>query len=159
MERRAYPSDVSDDEWAFVAPYLTLMTEDAPQREYSLREIAIITRAGPARQLGLAAKGHLGPGADADVTVYSRSSDYAEMFATPRYVVKGGVLVMEEGQLRRAPAGRRLHVRPSYDDAVLRDLGRWFERYGTIALENYPVAGVPDAPQPLAGARSAGGRA
>src|SRR5438045_7174057 len=39
MERTAYPSDVSDDEWAFVAPYLTLMTEDAPQREYALREV------------------------------------------------------------------------------------------------------------------------
>jgi transposase len=39
MERRAYPSDVSDDEWAFVAPYLTLMTEDAPQREHSLRDV------------------------------------------------------------------------------------------------------------------------
>ena len=39
MERKAYPSDVSDDEWAFVAPCLTLMTEDAPQREHSLREV------------------------------------------------------------------------------------------------------------------------
>jgi transposase len=39
MERKAYPSDVSDDEWAFVAPYLTLMTESAPQRDYSLREV------------------------------------------------------------------------------------------------------------------------
>lgn len=39
MERQAYPSDVSDDEWAFVAPYLTLMTEDAPQRDYPLREV------------------------------------------------------------------------------------------------------------------------
>jgi transposase len=39
MERKAYPSDVSDDEWAFVAPYLTLMREDAPQRDYSLREL------------------------------------------------------------------------------------------------------------------------
>lgn len=38
MERKSYPSDVSDDEWAFVAPYLMLMREDAPQREYSLRE-------------------------------------------------------------------------------------------------------------------------
>ena len=37
--RKPYPSDVSDDEWAFVAPYLTLMTHDAPQREYSLREV------------------------------------------------------------------------------------------------------------------------
>ena len=39
MTRKAYPSDVSDDEWAFVAPYLTLMNEAAPQREHSLREV------------------------------------------------------------------------------------------------------------------------
>ena len=39
MKRTAYPSDVSDEEWAFVAPYLTLMTEDAPQRVYPLREV------------------------------------------------------------------------------------------------------------------------
>jgi transposase len=39
MERKAYPSDVSDDEWAFVAPYLMLMREDAPQREHELREV------------------------------------------------------------------------------------------------------------------------
>lgn len=39
MNRKPYPSDVSDDEWAFVAPYLTLMKEDAPQRDYSLREV------------------------------------------------------------------------------------------------------------------------
>src|SRR5436190_5901016 len=38
-ERKPYPSDVSDDEWALVAPYLTLMTEDAPQREHSMREV------------------------------------------------------------------------------------------------------------------------
>jgi transposase len=39
MTRKAYPSDVSDEEWAFVAPYLTLMREDAPQRGYPLREV------------------------------------------------------------------------------------------------------------------------
>ena len=39
MTRKPYPTDVSDDEWAFVAPYLTLMTEDAPQRDHSLREV------------------------------------------------------------------------------------------------------------------------
>ena len=37
--RKPYPSDVSDEEWAFVAPYLTLMTEEAPQRRYPLREV------------------------------------------------------------------------------------------------------------------------
>jgi transposase len=50
MERKAYPSDVSDEEWALVAPYLTLMTADAPQREYPLREVfnglRYIVRAG-----------------------------------------------------------------------------------------------------------------
>jgi transposase len=39
MERKAYPSDVSDEEWSFVAPYLSLMTQEAPQREHSLREV------------------------------------------------------------------------------------------------------------------------
>jgi transposase len=52
MERKPYPSDVSDDEWAFVAPYLTLMTEDALQRDHSLREVfnglRWIVRAGAA---------------------------------------------------------------------------------------------------------------
>ncbi len=39
MERKPYSSDISDEGWSFVAPYLTLMTEDAPQREYNLREV------------------------------------------------------------------------------------------------------------------------
>jgi len=122
---------------------------DGLSREYTLREIAIITRAGPARQLGLTSKGHLGPGADADITIYARDPDIARMFATPRYVIKGGVLVVEEGQLRRAPPTHRLHVQPPYDEAVMRDLSVWFDRYATIALANYPVAPPRDAPVPL----------
>ena len=39
MARKPYPSDVTDEEWDFVAPYLTLMAEDAPQREHDLREV------------------------------------------------------------------------------------------------------------------------
>src|SRR6478609_1562742 len=38
-KRKTYPSDVTDDEWAFVAPYLTLMREDAPQRDHRLRDL------------------------------------------------------------------------------------------------------------------------
>jgi transposase len=52
MERKPYPSDVSDDEWALVVPYLTLIMEEAPQREHSLREVfnglRWIVRAGAA---------------------------------------------------------------------------------------------------------------
>jgi formylmethanofuran dehydrogenase subunit A len=114
---------------------------DGLDREYTLNEIAIITRAGPARQLGLESKGHLGTGADADITIYSRSDDYAEMFSTPRYVFKSGTLVVDEGQLRRAPEGKRLHVRPDYDEAVTRDIRRWFDRYASVSFENYAVPG------------------
>jgi formylmethanofuran dehydrogenase subunit A len=119
---------------------------DGLGREYTLSEIAIITRAGPARLLGLSHKGHLGPGADADVTIYARNPDIAAMFATPRYVLKGGALMVEEGQLRRAPIGRRLHVRPAYDESALPDIRRHFDAYSTVAFENYPVQGIPDEP-------------
>jgi transposase len=44
VPRTPYPSDVSDEEWAFVAPYLTLMTSHAPQRRYDLREVYNATR-------------------------------------------------------------------------------------------------------------------
>jgi formylmethanofuran dehydrogenase subunit A len=121
---------------------------DGITREYTLNEIAIITRAGPARQLGLTHKGHLGVGADADITIYSRDADYAKMFATPRFVLKAGTLVVEEGQLRRAPSGRRIYVRPGYDHALLRDLGKYFESYSSVQLANYPVTGLRDAPVP-----------
>jgi transposase len=41
---KPYPTNVSDEEWAFVAPYLTLMTPDAPQPEHNLREVFNATR-------------------------------------------------------------------------------------------------------------------
>ncbi len=129
---------------------------DGLAREYTLNEIAIVTRAGPARLLGLPRKGHLGPGADADLTVYARAADVAQMFASPRYVVKGGRLVVEEGQLRRAPKGGRLHVRPGYDDAVLTDLRRHFAERSTVQFENYPVRDVPG--NPVDGCRSTAAR-
>ena len=122
---------------------------DGLSREYTLNEIAIVTRAGPARLLGLRHKGHLGVGADADVTVYTPDADQSRMFATPRYVVKGGTLVVEEGQLRRAPAGQRLHVRPAFDASVDRDLRRFFDQYATVSFDNYPVGVLADSPQPL----------
>ena len=119
---------------------------DGLAREYTLNEIAIVTRAGPARLLGLRRKGHLGPGADADVTIYARDPDLARMFSTPRFVIKDGLVIVEEGQLRRAPGGRRLRLAPGYDDALLPDLRRHFEAYSTVAFANYPVRDLPGEP-------------
>ncbi len=109
-------------------------------REYSLYEIAIITRAAPARLLGLQHKGHLGIGADADVTIYTPGVDKRAMFELPRYVLKGGEIIVEQGEIRQERYGQTLHVAPEYDEGVLPDVKRWFEAHYTIQLANYPVA-------------------
>jgi formylmethanofuran dehydrogenase subunit A len=112
---------------------------DGLDREYTLNEIAIITRAAPARRLGLHDKGHLGVGADADVTIYHDRADREEMFATPRYVLKAGELVVEDGELRRADDGLLLSAHADFDGEVTGVLEPLFgERY-TVRFEHYPV--------------------
>lgn len=108
-------------------------------RQYTLSEIAIITSAGPARALGLPHKGHLGIGADADVVLFHESKDVARMFAFPRYVIKGGEVVVEEGDIRQIVPGKELLVRPVYDESVEKFLRPLFQQYYTLSFDNYPV--------------------
>ena len=108
-------------------------------REYSLFEIAIITRAAPARILGLKQKGHLGIGADADVTIYDKCEDREKMFSVPRYVIKEGEILVEDGSVHRETFGKTLYVSPGYDTAVEKDIREYFKKYYTIEFENYPV--------------------
>ena len=113
---------------------------DCQSREYSLSEIAIITRAAPAKLLGLSDKGHLGVGADADVTIYEDRENKEEMFSAPRYVIKDGELIIEDHEFRTDHAGRILHVAPEYDPAIERVIEPFFDDYYTIRFANYPVA-------------------
>ncbi len=108
-------------------------------REYSLAEIAIITRAGPARMLGLKHKGHLGVGADADVTIYNPDANAETMFALPRHVIKAGRLLVEDGELSEMQSGKTLHVAPEYDREAEADIRDWFEGAYSIRWRNYPV--------------------
>jgi formylmethanofuran dehydrogenase subunit A len=108
-------------------------------REYTLNEIAIITRAGPARILGLANKGHLGPGADADITIYTPHENKETMFELPRIVIKSGRVIVEQGEIRDPLIGKTLHVEPDYDRDAERDIQEWFEKYYSIRWRNYPV--------------------
>ena len=78
------------------------------EREYTLQELCIVTRAAPARIAGLVNKGHLGVGADADIACYRPCRDLAAMFAMPAKVFKAGVLVAEDGQVRATPIGATL---------------------------------------------------
>jgi formylmethanofuran dehydrogenase subunit A len=109
------------------------------KREYTLAEIAAMTRSGPARVLGLKHKGHLGIGADADVVIYRPQPDYEAMFAHPLYVIKGGRLVVEEGKILDPCPGKTFV--PGLMEG--RDVTPWlapqFAQLYSIALENYPV--------------------
>ncbi len=109
-------------------------------REYSLYEICIITRSGPARILGLKNKGHLGPGADADLTLYQPDKNQQTMFELPRYVIKAGEVLVDGGELREPAGGKTLYVAPPYDPAIEADLARHFQRYYSVRLANYPLA-------------------
>jgi formylmethanofuran dehydrogenase subunit A len=116
-------------------------------REYSLSEVVIVTRAAPARLLGLTRKGHLGPGADADVVLLQPDADWERTFARPRYVIKAGEVVVEDGEIRREVEGRTFYVEPAYDPGIEPELRKWFADYYTIEFANYPV-GLEYLPHP-----------
>lgn len=107
------------------------------EREYTLGEIAVITRAGPAKLLGLENKGHLGPGADADITVYNFDRNYERMFELPFLVFKSGELVVEDGELRGAPSSRLVSARPEYDQGFDPQIESWFNENYSIPLSQF----------------------
>jgi formylmethanofuran dehydrogenase subunit A len=108
-------------------------------REYTLAEIAVITRAAPARLLGLADRGHLGPGAHGDVVLYDDTGPPGATFASPRVVIKSGEVIVEDGEIRRDTRGQTLYVEAPWDEAILPAIEKWFSDFYTIQLENYPV--------------------
>jgi len=108
-------------------------------REYGLSEIAIITRAGPARLLGLTDKGHLGPGADADLALYAPDRDYEAMFQAPRHVFKGGVAVVRDGRVQGDIFGRTLSVAREHDPGVERWIERLLAEEGSLRVEDYVI--------------------
>jgi len=109
-------------------------------REYSLYEIAVMTRAAPARILGLRDRGHLGAGAAADITVYRDRADREAMFAAPEYVFKDGELVARKVSIVKVTCGATHVVRPEFDRAIERSLKDYFERYHTIGFENFAIS-------------------
>jgi formylmethanofuran dehydrogenase subunit A len=110
-------------------------------RQYSLYEIAIITSAGPARALGMTNKGHLGVGADADVAIYpEKPNEDGLLFSYPRYVLKDGQIVVEEGDVIGGSEGREFIVRPEYDSGIESYIRPLFQQAYTMSFDNYPVS-------------------
>lgn len=124
----------------------------AIERELSLYEIAIVTRANQARTIGMAnRKGSLGVGADGDVTIYDLDpnklnvNDYVQIkraFSRAEYTIKDGQIVVRQGEVLSVPDGRRFYSTPFVDETLekdmLADVKEWFKYY-TLGFNNYPV--------------------
>ncbi|HEY8355278.1 MAG TPA: formylmethanofuran dehydrogenase subunit A [Methylophilaceae bacterium] len=116
-----------------------MSTLSSIDREYTLYEIAIMTRAGAARLVGLHDRGHLGVGAAADITVYTDQADREAMFSKPDYVFKDGELVVRNGQVVKVTWGSTHTVKPEFDRSIEKDLKQYFERYHSVSMENFKV--------------------
>ena len=121
---------------------MAVTTLPAITREYSLTEIAIMTRAAPARLLGLADRGHLGPDARADIAVYRPQQDRAAMFRDAALVLKDGVPVIRDGTPIARPSGRALAVRPGFDASADQRLASFYDTIYGVPVSAFDV---PDA--------------
>jgi len=109
-------------------------------REYSLYDIAIMTRAGASKLIGMNDRGHLGVGANADITVYTDQENREAMFAKPDYVFKNGELVVKDGAVVKVVWGATHTAKPAFDIGVEKELKEYFDRYQTIGLDNFKIS-------------------
>jgi formylmethanofuran dehydrogenase subunit A len=98
------------------ASAIALTTLPSITREYNWTELAIMTRAAPARLLGLADRGHLAPGARADIAAYRPQQSRAAMLRNAALVFKDGELIVRDGQPLTRKPGRTLAVSPPAAD-------------------------------------------
>jgi len=121
-------------------------------REYTLREVAIVTRAGPAKALGLTQKGHLGVGADADIAIYNVNPERFNLskkyktvrraFQRAAYTIKNGEVVVKNGEVVKSVNGKTFWVNVKASSSIIEiapTLQREFEKYYTVRYENYQV--------------------
>ena len=130
---------------------MAMSTLASIDREYTFEEIAIMTRAAPAKLLGLKDRGHLGPGALADVAVYRKDKDIARMLGAAALVFKNGDLVVRDGEVTHYRWGKALRLDPPTDGAMVRRLEDFHQqRYG-LSLDwfTFPDSAIHRA-QPFA---------
>jgi formylmethanofuran dehydrogenase subunit A len=110
------------------------------EREYTLQQIAIMTRAGAAKLIGLKDRGGLSAGNWADITVYTDNNDRQKMFEKPDYVFKDGQLVVVDGKVVSTKWGTTHVVQPDFDSSVEKGLKDYFDRYMTMKLGNFKIS-------------------
>jgi len=113
---------------------MAMTTLASIKREYTLAEIAVMTRTSPARLLGLGDRGRLAPGARADIAVYADQPDKAAMFRHAALVFKDGDLVARDGRVQTNVLGRALTVESTVDAAIEAQMRAYYQQ--TYGLES-----------------------
>ncbi|PKM36464.1 MAG: formylmethanofuran dehydrogenase subunit A [Gammaproteobacteria bacterium HGW-Gammaproteobacteria-10] len=111
-------------------------------KEFSLYDIAVMTRTAAARLLGLPDRGHLRPGAMADIAVYREQADKAAMFADAELLFKNGRLAVQNGTIVERINGTAQVVQPLFDHRIERDLQKYYDRFYNLGLANFTVGDV-----------------
>jgi formylmethanofuran dehydrogenase subunit A len=110
------------------------------KREYSMYEIATMTRAAPRKLYGLTDRGELGAGAIADIVVYRFQKNKAEMFRNPAYVFKNGKLVVRDGTVVHYTRGKTLYVKPDYERNVNKRLDAYYQDSYGVSRSMFSVS-------------------
>jgi formylmethanofuran dehydrogenase subunit A len=118
-------------------------------RELTLNELCIVTRAGTAKSLGMTDRGHLGVGAIGDLAIYKLDPDKMDghsiekAFSLAAYTIKNGHIVVKDGEITATPKGTTIYaegrVKESVMEAMLDDVkAHWRDHY-SINFNNYAV--------------------
>lgn len=118
-------------------------------REYTLNELCIVTRAGNAKTLGLRDRGHLGVGAIGDVAVYKLDPEKMDghsiekAFSRAAYTIKEGQIVVKNGEIMATPMGTLIRAEGKIKESVHEDMmedvkAAWRDHY-SINFNNYAV--------------------
>jgi len=135
------------------------------KREFTLNEIASMTRSAAAKLLGLHDRGHLAPGAIADIAVYDPAgigrcdpitgaftthpqANIAAMFANAALMFKHGELVVQNGVVVARPSGRAQMLQPNYDARITRTVQDHFNRFYSLKLNNFAINDADFAERP-----------
>ncbi|MCR4429296.1 MAG: formylmethanofuran dehydrogenase subunit A [Caldiserica bacterium] len=111
------------------------------KREYTLNEIAIVSRVAASQILGLKQKGSLGVGCDADIAIYREDSDPEKMFSSVKHLLKGGEIIIEDGKLRKSTKGKTIFVDPGKEEEIQNFLEMAYEVLFSKKIKNM---GIPD---------------
>jgi formylmethanofuran dehydrogenase subunit A len=109
------------------------------KKEFSLYEIAVMTRTAAANLLGLYDRGHLAPGAIADIAVYTCQDNKEAMFDRAALVFKNGRLVVRDGEVVEHIRGTAQMIYPSYNPGIKRTIKNHFDRFYSLSLENFTI--------------------